>query len=336
MVEDSPVRVGIVGLGTIGRIHADRIARLGGEVVGADLSVDARDAFGETYDTQTYASHEAMLDDGVDAMIVGVPNRFHEEVAVDGLDAGVDVLVEKPLAHTVESAERIAAAARESDGFCAVGFTMRFDDLTRRVVELRDAGRLGPTSHVGVEYLRRDFVPGDGRGWFTDPELAGGGVLMDLGVHVLDLALHLFDYPTVTEVSGVVRSEYGSYDVDDAATALLRCADGRTISIETSWKGTVEPSRACSVRGAEAGVAFEISGSELAVLTPDEDDPIETESVDTEDMHLAEDRAFIEAVADDGDAFDGTLEDALVVQRVIDAIYESSERGSAVELADDR
>ncbi|XVH33158.1 Gfo/Idh/MocA family protein (plasmid) [Haloferacaceae archaeon DSL9] len=332
MNDERAVRIGIVGLGTIGRIHATRLADLGADLAGADLDADARSDFAEAFDAPAYPSHRALLESEVDAVVVGVPNRFHEEIALDALEAGVDVLLEKPLAHSVDSAERIAAAARDADGFCAVGFTMRHADATKRAVELRENGRLGSISHVSVDYLRRGGVPGGGRGWFTDESLAGGGVLMDLGVHLIDLALHVHGYPVVTEVSGRVRSEFGDYAVDDSATALLRCADGRTISVETSWHGTTTPSRNCVVRGAEGGLSFEVSGSEVTYVSADADASVEAIEVEATDMHRTEDRAFLEAVAGAGDPPAGTVEEALVVQRVIDAIYESSESGRGVRL----
>ncbi|WP_276256384.1 Gfo/Idh/MocA family protein [Halomontanus rarus] len=338
MSHETGVRIGIVGLGTIGRIHATRLDELGATLAGADLDEDAREAFIEEFDAEAYPDHRELLESGVDAVIVGVPNRIHEEIAIDALEAGVDVLLEKPLAHSVESAERIAAAARDAEGFCTVGFTMRYSNATERAIDLREEGRLGSLSHVSVDYLRRGGVPGGGRGWFTDESLAGGGVLMDLGVHIIDFALHVLDYPTVVEVSGRTRSEFGEYDVDDSATALLRCADGRTISVETSWHGTAAPSRECVVRGTEGGLAFEVTDSEVTYVSADADEDVDAIAVEAEDMHLAEDRAFLEAVAGTRDPPSETVEEALVVQRVIDAIYESSERGRAVGLdgADDR
>ncbi|WP_255171438.1 Gfo/Idh/MocA family protein [Natrononativus amylolyticus] len=330
MSTDTTTRIGIVGLGTIGRIHATRLARLDCDLLGADLDAAAREAFAAEFDATTCADHDALLEAGVDAVIVGVPNRFHEEIAVDALEAGVDVLLEKPMAHSLESAERIAAAARRSDGFCAVGFTMRFAAPTERVVSLRDDGRFGSLSHVHVDYLRRGGVPRNG-GWFVDEELAGGGVLMDLGVHVIDLALHLLEYPAVVEVSGQVRSEFGEYAVDDSASAFLRCSDGQTISVETAWHGTAEPSRTCVLRGTEAGARFGVTDSELTLVDADPDADPETVSVDDVDIYDREAEAFLEMVAGTR-APSGTVEEALAVQRVLAAIYESSERGRAVAI----
>ncbi|WP_436925642.1 Gfo/Idh/MocA family protein [Halosimplex amylolyticum] len=330
--EATAARIGIVGLGTIGRIHAERLDRLGADLAGADLDRDAREAFAEEFDAQSYEDHRALLDAGVDAVVVCVPNRFHEEVAVDALAAGADVLVEKPLAHSVESAERIAAAAREAAGFCSVGFTMRYATPTQRAIELREAGRFGSLSHVRVDYLRRGGVPGGGDGWFTDPELAGGGVAMDLGVHVVDLALHLLDYPAVAEVTAETRSEFGDYPVEDSVTALLRCADGATVAVDASWHGTCAPSRECVIRGTDAGATFDVTETSLAVVDADSDATADPVSLGENEMHLAEDRALLDAVAGDGDPPGGTVEAALTVQRVLAALYESSERGEAVRL----
>jgi len=110
------IGVGIVGLGGMGNLHARSVRELGADVVaGADLVPEQRDRFAQEFGAQTYETHdELVVDDAVDAVIVTTPNRFHEPIAVAALEAGLDILVEKPLAHTLESAERIAEAAAKS------------------------------------------------------------------------------------------------------------------------------------------------------------------------------------------------------------------------------
>ena len=332
---DESVRVGIVGCGTIGRSHAKRIVDLGHDLVAAvDVSASAREQFAETYGVDTYEHHAELAAAALDAVIVATPNAFHEEVACAALEAGLDVLVEKPLAHTVESAERIAAAAREASGFCMVGFVMRFADVTREVETLRQAGAFGDVSHVHANYVRRK-VPSLDRGWFVDERLSGGGALIDVGVHVLDLALHVAGFPAVREVTGTTRSEYGEYDVEDSATAFVRCADGKTITLEVAWMAPADATRACTVRGTDGGARFDVTQPNVTRFERTDDGSSYRErvvEVPRNDIHRREDEVFLEAVAAGTPPDHCTVEEALTVQRVLDAIYESSEGGRAVRL----
>lgn len=331
---DGPVRVGIVGCGTIGQIHADRIVELGHEIVGAvDVSESAREGFTETYEVDTYEHHDALYESDVDAVFIATPNAFHEEAAVSALEAGLDVLIEKPLAHTIESAERIAAAARTASGFCMVGFTMRFADVTREVKTLQQEGAFGEVTHVQANYVRQK-IPSLDRGWFARKELSGGGALIDIGVHVLDLALHVVEFPEILEVSGTTRTEYGEYDVDDSATAFVRCAGGTTITLEAAWMASCEPTRACVVRGTEGGARFDVTQPDVTRYELTEAGTSYRErqvEVSRNDIHLHEDKVFLDAAAAGHPPTHCTVEEALTVQRVLDAIYESSERGRAVQ-----
>jgi len=140
-MDRNDVGVGIVGLGNIAYHHANKLVDAGATIVGGvDISEDARTAFTEEYDVPTYEDHSELFEE-IDAVIVTTPNRFHEEYAVEALEAGLDVLLEKPLAHTLESAERIAAAARDADGFCMVGFHSRFHHQAQIIKEKRSRVR---------------------------------------------------------------------------------------------------------------------------------------------------------------------------------------------------
>jgi len=166
MNTESAVRVGIVGLGGIGHHHADRLIDHNAELVGGvDINGEARRRFNETYGVSTYEDN-AELHSVADAVLITTPNRFHEQYAVDALEAGCDVLLEKPLAHTLESAGRIVEAAHNAEGFCMVGFNNRFSAPVEVIKEQQADGRFGDFSHIEANYVRRRGIPGRGS-WFT-------------------------------------------------------------------------------------------------------------------------------------------------------------------------
>ncbi|TYL40731.1 gfo/Idh/MocA family oxidoreductase [Natronococcus pandeyae] len=352
------IGVGIVGLGGMGHLHAKNVEQFGADVVaGADLVEKQRQQFATEFGAKTYETHEGLVvDDDVDAVIVTTPNRFHEPITVDALEAGCHVLVEKPLAHTLESAERIADAAAAAPGVCMVGFHNRHAASMAMFDEQDKRGRFGDLTHVEANYVRRRGVPGPGS-WFTDPDLAGGGSLLDIGVHALDLALYAMDFPEIVEVSGVVRTTFGmdpeyadpdgfgdawdaeaeTYDVDDSVTAFVRCKGGKTISLEAAWATNREPSMDFRVRGTDAGAQFDIGSTDMEILeagTAGCDHYADVDMTGDSSLtgHKEQDAKFLETIAAGVEPETNTIEEALTVQRVIDAIYRSSETGRAQEI----
>ncbi len=352
MTAHSPVHVGIIGLGGIGHHHAERIEAPGELVGGVDINKDARTAFADAYDVPTYAESDALFADA-DAVLITTPNRFHEQYAVAALEAGCNVLLEKPLAHTLESAERIAAAAADADAFCMIGFNNRFAPTVEVIKAYQDAGRFGELTHIEANYIRRRGIPGRGS-WFTSKEVAGGGSLIDIGVHALDLALYVLDFPAVTEVSGQTRSEFGGrdsyasvdawsedngpngFDVDDSATAFVRTENNQTIVLDVAWATNEPVDNGITIRGTEAGAQFDRKSHELTLYEASQaggnhycDTSVQTETTDT---YRDEQAYFFEHVATETDPEMNTVEQGLAVQRVLDAIYRSSETGQAVSL----
>ena len=353
MQSDSPARIGIVGLGGIGHYHADLLTEQPAELVGGvDISGDARRAFSETYNVSTYEQVDDLLD-VADALFVTTPNRFHEEYTVEALSAGLDVLLEKPLAHTLESAERIVEAAHAAEGFCMVGFNNRFSAPVEVIKQYQADGRFGNFSHIEANYIRRRGIPGRGS-WFTSKEVAGGGSLIDIGVHAIDLALYFLDFPTIAEVSGTARSQFGTredyafvemwgddigpdgFDVDDSVSAFIRTEKGQTISLDVAWATNRPTNDEFVLRGTEAGASFDRSSHELTIYDDSKagqdhltDAEIETRASDT---HKAEQRYFIDHIGSKTTPERNTVEEGLAVQRVIDAIYRSSEEGRAISL----
>jgi predicted dehydrogenase len=351
----SPPRVGIVGLGNIGRFHADRLVDHGADLVGGvDVDPDVRDRFANAYATETHET-AADLFAAADAVIVATPNRFHEEYAVDALERDIHVLLEKPLAHSIESAEGIAAAAEGNEGFVMTGFKNRFVNSVEVLKSFQEQGRLGTTRHVEANYVRRRGIPGRGS-WFTSQAASGGGSLIDIGIHAIDLALHFLDFPEVVEVSATTRSAFGSredyayidmwgedqgpgeFDVDDSASAFIRCADGSTVSLEAAWATNRPANHEFLIRGTDAGACFDRDENSLKLYESSKDgvDHLADTDVTTRsnDAMMAEQRTFLDAVERGEPPDRNTLEEGLAVQRVIDAIYRSSESGRAVRLDD--
>ncbi len=352
---ENPPRTGIVGLGNIGQYHADRLLDLGVDLVGGmDVVADARERFGRRYGVETYESH-APLYDTVDAVIITTPNRYHEEYTVEALEAGIHVLVEKPLAHSLESAARMLEAAHESDAICMVGFNNRFRNTVRIVRNRIERGDLGEVKHIEANYVRRRGVPGRGS-WFTRRSVAGGGALIDLGVHAIDLALYLLEYPDITEINGVTRTEFGiredyaylemwgedqgpdGFDVDDSASAFVRCGGDRTISLEVAWATNRPANHQFVVRGTEAAATFDLLEGDLAIHSASttginhlEDTTVQASQNDT---HTDEQRAFFEAI-DAGTGLEDSVDQAYAVQQVVDGIYRSSEHGGCVVVPED-
>jgi predicted dehydrogenase len=354
MQSDSPAQIGIVGLGGIGHYHADLLAdQPAADLVGGvDISGDARRAFSEKYNVSTYEQVDDLLE-VADALFVTTPNRFHEEYTIDALEAGLDVLLEKPLAHTLESAERIVEAAHAAEGFCMVGFNNRFSAPVEVVKQYQADGRFGKFSHIEANYVRRRGIPGRGS-WFTSKEVAGGGSLIDIGVHAIDLALYFLDFPRIAEVSGTARSQFGTredyafvemwgddigpqgFDVDDSVSAFIRTAKGQTISLDVAWAVNRPTNDEFVLRGTEAGAKFDRSSHELTIYEDSKagrdhltDAEIETRASDT---HKAEQRYFIDHIGSETTPQRNTVDEGLAVQKVIDAIYRSSEEGRAISL----
>ncbi|HET7323798.1 MAG TPA: Gfo/Idh/MocA family oxidoreductase [Halococcus sp.] len=348
------VRMGIVGLGSWGSFHATRMADIDAELVGGvDIDATARERFAASFDCSTHESLDGLVERGVDGVIITTPNRFHEEYAKKAFDAGLNVLIEKPLAHTLDSAERIVTAANNAPGTCLVGFKNRFLPAVEVIKGYAREGRFGDITHVEANYVRRRGIPSRGS-WFTRRASAGGGSLVDIGVHAIDLALYFLDFPQVEEVLGRTRSQFGSsedyaylemwgedagpaqFDVDDSATALLSCADGQTIAFECAWAADREPTDEFVLQGTEAGATFDRMSEELTIHEAHTVGAPHFVNADIETREVnpiaAEQRAFAESIRTGKAPDRNTAEQALAVQRILDAIQRSSERGAAVEI----
>jgi len=246
------LRVGVVGVGWAGQQHLAAFARIDGVELVALAGMETErvtELAGQYGIANTFARWEDMLDAGeLDAVSVAVPTFLHAPIAIAALERGLHVLTEKPIAGNAEHARAMVDAAQSAGRVLQVVFNHRErGDITelRRII---DRGELGTTYAAKAGWLRRNGIPGDGS-WFTNRERAGGGPLIDLGVHVLDYALYLLGEPEVIAVSASTYAELGSrgrggrtpgaigaaFEVEDLALAFIRLAGGGTLVLETSW-----------------------------------------------------------------------------------------------------
>lgn len=251
------VRVGVIGVGWAGRQHLAIYDALAGvQVVAlAGLEDPVRAALAAQYRIERHVARwEDLLDlDGIDAVSVAVPTFLHAPIAIAALERGLHVLAEKPIARNESEAQLMVEAARAADRVLDVAFNHRERGDIHKLKDIIDGGRLGRPYYAKAWWLRRSGIPALGS-WFTTAELAGGGPLVDIGVHVLDYSLFLLGNPTVTAVSAstydlLASAGFGfnprstktsvagstGFDVEDLATVFMRLQDGGTLLVEASW-----------------------------------------------------------------------------------------------------
>ena len=292
---------------------------------------------------KVFASYEDMLAE-VDAVTIATPNKFHAEISIAALKAGVHVLCEKPMAITTAECEAITEAANQSGKVLSIGYHYRFMKESQAAKKIINAGEIGVPYVARVQALRRRKVPG--WGVFTNKELQGGGSVIDYGCHLLDLALWLMDNPMPVEVTAstynyVSRAvdqvnQWGQFDaslfeVDDHATAYIKFENGASLLFETSWAANIrEEATLLSLSGTQGGLdVFPLILNQAkygmlvnceAVWVPGQDIP---------DVQQAEN--FINSCLGICEPLVKPQE-AMCVSKIIEAIYKSSSSGQVMPI----
>ena len=234
-------RIGFLGVGWIGRHRMEAIAATGAVDIAAiaDPSAEMAAEAGKLAPKAEQLSNlDEILAAGVDGVVIATPSALHAEQSIKALAAGVAVFCQKPLGRTAAEVEAVVDAARAADRLLAVDLSYRFTEGMRRIRELLQAGELGRVHAVDLVFHN---AYGPDKAWFYDPQFSGGGCVMDLGVHLVDLALWALDFPEVTEVSSKLFSGgeplAGRMDrVEDYAVATLELAGGTAVRLACSWR----------------------------------------------------------------------------------------------------
>ena len=255
---DHVLKVGVIGLGFAGTTHLDAYQKVPNvEVVAlAGKEVPRLHELGTTRGVPNlYEDWEDLVArDDLDAVSIGTPNFLHAPIAVAALESGKHVLCEKPLATNGDEAATMVQAAQKANRVLEIAFNHRRRGDVQLLHEYVESGALGRIYHAKSSWLRRQGIPGIGS-WFTNKTAAGGGPLIDLGAHVLDIALFLMGEPRVLSASAATYNELGTkgvggsafggvktgvgstYEVEDLASAFLRLEGGGTLILEASWAG---------------------------------------------------------------------------------------------------
>lgn len=346
------LKFGIIGAGAISYSSSREInAHPDAEIIAlSDSNAERLANLGGTLGVSRLypSSKEIIADPDVDALYIAVPNAFHAPLSEQALDAGKHVILEKPFALNKREADAVAAAVYRCGKLFMVGMNQRFVPGAQKTKSLALSGALGDIYHAKACWMRRSGIPRMGT-WFGNKALSGGGSLLDIGVHLMDLALYLMDNFEPATVTGATYTRFGNrglgeggwgisdrediaFDVDDFATALIKLQGGATLSLDVSWALHQKESNNMNVNlyGSEAGAS---------VYPPEiyrsgdngEYNVVQNPAADLVYGHTSRFHNFINAILD-REAPCVTLEQALKVQSIIDAIYESCSTGREVRL----
>lgn len=352
------LKVGIIGCGGIANgKHMPAIKALGGVdmVAFCDLIPEkaekAKAEYG-TEDAQVFTDYKELLKLDLDAVYVCTPNRSHSFITVDALHAGKNVMCEKPMAINTAEAQKMLDAAKESGKILTIGYQNRYRPDSQYLKKECEAGTLGEVYFARAIALRRRAVPT--WGVFLNEYEQGGGPLIDIGTHALDLTLWMMDNYKPKTVMGTVyhklnndtetANSWGDWDpekftVEDSAFGFIVMENGATIQLSSSWAlNTLEVEEAstalCGTKaGADMHDGLRINGvkhgKQYTEIPTMKSKGVDFYAGSKEDPKVKEQETFINAVRGKGELV-VKPEQAIVVTKILEAIYESAKTGKPV------
>jgi len=366
-VTDKIINAAVIGVG-VGTAHIEGYLACPNAKLAALCDADpkrlaqAKEKYGVE---RTYTDiAELLRQDDIEAVSVALPNDLHAPISIQALEAGKHVLCEKPLAINGDSAQQIVDAAAKSGKKLMVCFNYRYRPDARWLKQQIGDGKMGNAYFAKAGWIRNSGIPGWG-GWFTRKSRSGGGPLIDLGVHILDMSLWLLDYPKVKSVTGITFAEFGPrdmkhfggrlmsqqanrapgavFDVEDFAAALIRFENGSALQIEVSWASHTKAGRDdyfVTLYGSEGGsdlyVANYTNVDTVVFHSEEGGAPSDTRPALPGGPRVPSGHAlavdhFVNSIVNDTEP-DATGEQGLALMRLIDAIYESARLGAEVRL----
>lgn len=347
------IRVGIIGVGNIAENHIKAYQQNENAELCAfcDINEERLKAMGEKYGvTRLYTDKDEMLQqEELDAVSVCTWNSQHAPCTIAALQAGVHVLCEKPMAVSAKEAGAMKQAAEESGKLLMIGFVRRFGNDRKIVQDFIKNDYMGDIYYAKATYLRRNGNPG---GWFGDKSRSGGGPLIDLGVHVIDLVRYLSGNPKAVSVYGATfqklfdrkgaigkpkylssgATDHDICDVEDLASAMIRFENGEVLSVEAAFSLNIkEDCGTIEMFGTKAGVKLnpeiEFYSSQydyLSNVTLEAPSALEFGGLFENEINH-----FVTCVQE-GTPCKAPAEDGVEMMRILDAVYESAQTGHEV------
>ena len=286
--------------------------------------------------------HDVLNDPEVEAVSVCVPNNMHPVIAMDALRAGKHVLCEKPAARTYAEALEMQKVQHETGKVLNIGVVNRFNDSVNLIKDYIDSGKLGEVFHVYVSFRSHRSIPGLG-GAFTTKEIAGGGALIDWGVHFLDIVMYCCGDPKPVTVSGETFSKLGVdmknyaytdmwagppkydgiYNVDDSVTGMIR-TDGPVITLNGAWAQNIgEKEMFIDFMGDKSGIRLQY-GSDFTVYTAEHGSLVEYKpTFKMRDHFQNEIDAFLRCIKTD-EKLASHIDTVIITAKMMQAIYDSA------------
>lgn len=349
------LKVGVIGGGSISEFHIKPyVANDEVELIAlCDSNEQRLTEAGKRYDvTELYNNYADLLkNEEIAAVSICTWNNTHAEIAIAALEAGKHVMVEKPLSMTVEQAVAVEAAVEKSGKILQVGFIRRHGDNTKLLKRFIDQDEFGEIYYAKASCLRRLGNPG---GWFSDKLKSGGGPLIDLGVHMIDICWYLMGKPRPVSVSGNTYSKLGNRShienlsfyqaadynpaintVEDLANALIRFDNGASLFVDVSFTLHVKKDElSVQIFGEKGGAEIE---PELAIVTEKNNTilnstpQIDSLSFDFVGAFENEINHFVDCCLTGKESI-APVADGVQVMKMLNAVYESATTGKEVYL----
>ncbi|MCA2004751.1 MAG: Gfo/Idh/MocA family oxidoreductase [Ignavibacterium sp.] len=332
----SKIKIGVIGLGSIAQlVHLPNLNKLdNAEIVAvAEIKKNPLNTIADKFGiNQRFSDYREMLTNTeLDAVIIATPTNSHKDIAIDCLNADKDVLVEKPLARTFAEAKAVVDVARKNKRKLMVGMNLRYRPDTMLLRSIVSSGEIGEPFYAKCGWVRRQSSE---EKWFTKKEEAGGGVIIDLGIHLLDLALWLMNYPEINSVS-CKTFQHNTKNVEDTAISFIKFKNNSLINLEVSWSMPTDKDHFfLSVFGTKGSFTlsplhvYKRINDEILDLTPAQ---VDNTTMLFKKSYINELKSFVGAVKGLNPVL-SSGDEALERMKIIEAMYLSAHKDQEVKL----